>query len=266
MDCEWAKFDTDVDGNVRIRTQGRDFLQRIAEGDVPRYSSIEKFGENPSVTTTTDPEDIWDYGGMYTFSDTADIDRLSSSDDGDNHTIMVVGLDSNWEQITQFITLTGQTPVAMTPMIRTYRMRNMGDTDTAGDIYCFVNGATTGGVPDTATDIRAMIRAGNNQTLMAICTVPAGKTGYLFNGWAAISKAGGVIAVTAQFSARSRLFGGVFAVQARFACMTTGSSSQERTYRPPLLVPARTDILIRAETVSGDCATSGGFTIVMKDD
>lgn len=266
MDDEWAKFFTDVDGNVRIRTATSDFCQRLAEGAIAGYSFIEKFGENPEITQTTDPEDIWDGGGIYTWSTTADIDRLSSSDNSDTQSIMVVGLDANWEEVIQFVTLTGQTPVALTTtLIRVYRMRNMGTNNIAGDVYCFVNGSTTGGIPDTTSDIRAMIRGDNNQTLMCIYTVPADKTGYLCNGWAAISRAGGVVAVTGEFSARSRLFGGVFAVQARSACMTTGNSGWDRMYRPPLQIPARTDILLRSEFVSDDCAMSGGFTVILKD-
>lgn len=263
MDNEWSKFYTDIDGNLRIRTEVRNFLQRVAEGDVPGYSAIEIFGENPDVAEG--PEDNWDGGGLYTFSETADIDRISSSDDDDTQTIMISGLDADWHELTQFATLTGHTPAAITPMVRIHEKRNMSATDTAGDVYCFVNGATTDGVPDVSTNIRSVILTGNNKTLMAMCTVPAGKTGYLLNGWGAVSKSGGVIAVNAQLSARSCLFGGSFAVQMRFSCMTTGNSSQERTFRRPLPIPQRTDILIRTEAVSGDCITSGGFTLICKD-
>ena len=43
----------------------KDWFQKVAEGLVPGYSIMEKFGENPNVTTSTDPSDVWDKGGIY---------------------------------------------------------------------------------------------------------------------------------------------------------------------------------------------------------
>lgn len=240
-------------------------LQRIGEGRYPGYSVVEKFGENSEITTATDPADIWDYGGIYTWSTTADIDRLSSSDNSDTQNILVFGLDSNWMAVSQVVTLTGQTPVALsTSLIRVYRMINIGTTDLAGNAYCFVNGSTTGGVPDTPADVRAMIRNGNNQTLMCIYTVPADKTGYLYNGYVTISR-GVAAAAAGDFTARARPYGSVFQVKISASCISTGSSAWERNFPVPLELPPKTDILIRCEEVSATIGVSGGFTIVLRD-
>ena len=97
----------------------------IALGQIPGYSSVNKFGENPDVDTGTGPEDVWDYGGMYTFSTSADITQISSDDNSDTQVLTVIGLNSAWAEVTQTKTLTGTTPATLdTPLIRVYRAYN----------------------------------------------------------------------------------------------------------------------------------------------
>jgi len=44
-----------------------DFLLRVALGQIPGYSHINKYGHNPVVEVATDPEDVWGGGGIYDF-------------------------------------------------------------------------------------------------------------------------------------------------------------------------------------------------------
>lgn len=249
----------------QVPVDSMEWLQKVAEGNVPGYSSIEKFGEVPEVTTQTDPADVWDGGGIYNFSSSADIDRISSSDNGDTQLLLIYGLDENLFTVVQAKALTGQAPVALdTPLMRVYRIININSVNMAGDVYCFVNGAVTGGIPDDASTIRAMIRTPFNQTLMAIYTIPCDKTGYLYNGYAMISKSGGVAAAT-QFSAYAGPVGGVMAVKARASCNSAGNSSWNRNYLIPPALPQCTDILIRCEEVSATVGVSAGFTVLLRD-
>lgn len=251
----------------KVYARGRvfDFFQLVAEGSIPGYSVIEKFGENPDVEEGDAPEDVWDYGGIYVFSSTADIDRLSSSGAGDTQDILVIGLDEDWNEVQQVATLTGQTPVALaTPLIRVYRMVNVGTADLVGNVYCFVDGGVTGGVPDDSSDIRAGIRNGNNQTLMCVYTVPNGKTGYFWGGYVAVSRSGPQPA-NVDFTWRARKEGGVFTVASRISCISAGSSSWNYEYKSPVQLPAKTDVVIRCDAVSNDCGVSGGFTVLLKD-
>lgn len=265
VDSNGLNLDLEPDNSVPV-TPKHDWFQQMAEGGMPGYSSIEKFGENPEITTATDPEDVWDGGGIYTFSATANIDSISSSDNGDTQDIYITGLDTNWEEVNQTVTLTGQTVATLsTPLIRIYRMINVGSTDIAGIVYCYINGAiVVAGVPSLATDIRAIINNGNNQTLMCVYTVPAGKTGYFWAGYVSISRGGGVSAA-ADFTWRARAFGGVFSVKSRIAAVTGGNSSWNYTYKIPLALPEKTDVLIRCEEVSATVGVSGGFTVLLKD-
>ena len=248
-----------------------DLFFEIAKGNVTGHTTIEKFGEVSSVSTSSDPADVWDGGDvsgaeLYTFSTTADIDSLSSSDDTDSQDILIQGLDTDWNEVNQTVTLNGQTPVSLsTNLIRVFRMVNMGSTDIAGVVYNFVSGGTvTAGVPQTVTDIRAIINNGNNQTLMCIYSVPSGKTGYFWGGYVSVSR-GPSSSTFADFTWRARLFGGVFAVKSRIATMSNGRSSWDYTYKVPLALPEKTDVLIRVEQVGATLGASGGFTVVLID-
>lgn len=252
-------------------TPTKEWFQNVAEGNVPGYSIYEKFGEAPVVTTSTDPADVWDGAGisgaeLYTFSSSADIDSISSSNGSDTQDIWVEGLDANYNLVQQTVTLTGQTTATLgTPLMRVFRMVNVGSTDIVGVVYCYINGATvSSGVPTVSTTIRAMINDGNNQTLMCIYTVPAGKTAFFWGGYVSISR-GPASAAYCDFTWRARTVGSVFAVKSRISCQSAGRSSWDYTYKAPITLPEKTDILIRCEEVSGTVGASGGFTVVLKD-
>ena len=38
---------------------------RVARGDDELYYTVNKFGRNSDIDTATDPEDIWDGGGLW---------------------------------------------------------------------------------------------------------------------------------------------------------------------------------------------------------
>lgn len=243
-----------------------DFFQLVAESAFPGYSSVIVIGENISIEKKDVPEDIWDYGGMYTFSNSADIDRMSSSSAEDTQNVELVGLDTDWNEVRQIVTLSGQDPVALaTPLIRVNQMGNIGATDFAGDVYCFVNGDVTEGVPDTDENVRAMARVGNNQALSGIYTIPRGVTGYLLDGYTSLSRAGGA-AESADVTVRFRPYGSVFRTKSRVSCVSTGSNSFNRGYRTvPIPISERTDLILRCENITATCGVYGGFSILLKN-
>lgn len=235
----------------------------IAIGNRPDYSSMNKFGENPDVDSG--PEDIWDFGGLYNFSATADIDSISSDNDTDTQDVMITGLDENWDEVSQTITMTGQTRKDLdTPLIRVYRAINMGTVDIAGNVYIYPDTPLTTGTPTDTTKIRAMIRDGNNQTLMCVYSVPAGKTAYFMAGYVAFSK--GKANAVADFSWRARPFGSVFQVKSKIGLSSTGSSTWSYTYGVPVALPEKADIVVRCDAVNtADSAVAGGFDLVLVD-
>lgn len=67
--------------------QNIDFNLEVARGNIEGVSLFNKFGANPEIDTTTDPEDIWGQGGDYTGFDatageTVGVVSASGSDTG----------------------------------------------------------------------------------------------------------------------------------------------------------------------------------------
>jgi len=248
-----------------MKSIGRSFNQIVSENVLSQYSVMHKFGENPEIDTDSDPEDIWDYGGLYTFSATADITQVASSSIADTGPLTVIGLDENWEEVTQSITLTGRTPVVLsTPLIRLYRMYNIDSDVLVGDVYAAITGATFGsGVPDTASEVRGMIRIGNEQTLMCIYTIPSGCIGYMYSSYVAYGKSS---STGASMTMRMRPFGQTFKVKNKIAIIGSGTSLWTKPTIFPSAIPAKTDILIRCDDVEANNTNiTAGFEILLKE-
>ena len=244
-----------------------DFKMDIALGKVAGHSSYNKFGENPDMGTST-PEDIWDGGGVYTFSNTANINTLVSDDNSNTQNIYVEGLDNDFKEQSEIVTLNGTVAVNTTLAYRrVHRMVNAGTTDISSSVYCVTAGTSiVAGEPQVPADIRAIINNGNNQTLMCIYTVPAGKTALFTSGYVAFSRGvGGATPQTADFSWKARVEGSVFAVKSKIGLTSSGASTWRYTYGVPVKLPEKTDIKITCEDSSVSSAVSGGFDLVLID-
>lgn len=254
---------TDVDNNTPLPVS--DYLTEIAREKVSTASFIAKFGENPDIDVATAPEDIWDFGGEYTFSTTADIDTVSSSNAGDTQVLIIYGLDTNYNDTTQVITLDGQNEVTLgTNLIRVYRMINAGSVDFAGTVYCYVGNGSTDGVPDNDVDVRAIIINGNNQTLMAIYTVPAGKTGRYVHAQFGMVRA--LSTNYAEFETKARPFGSVFQVKAHVGTVNTGNSIADYRLGIAETIPEKTDLKMTCIDVSANgTAVFGLFDVYLED-
>lgn len=239
----------------------------VSMGFLPGYSVVDKFGENPLVDTGTAPEDIWEQGGKYNYDTfgTAPIQYVSSSDAGDvGQSIQVEGLDINGNISEEVITTNGQNNVTLdTPLWRVFRMVNVGNegTDLAGMLYCHTDPTPTAGVPATA-NIRALINNGNNQTLMALYTVPKGFVGFLYRGELGVSRSQTTgEARTAYFSRR---LGKLFTVKKRINLTNQGSSIFQDQRSFPDLIPGLTDIKLSVESVSANgMGIWGAFDILL---
>jgi hypothetical protein len=262
-----------ADGYLSISDQSSGLS--IAIGNVTATTFIHKFGAIPDFDTGDGVVTVWDGADdanidqmVYQYSSTDDIDSLSSSDNGDTQDIEVQGLDINYQVVTQTITITGQTRKALdTDLLRVFRMKNVGSTDNAGHIYCYVNGAITLGVPDTPADVRAVMQPGNNQTLMAIYTIPDATTGYMRDWFAAL--AGANKAANYVIEVRARPTGEVFQLKHASAIADTGTSSIQHEYVEPEVFEARTDIEMRASIATTGitaAAIAAGFDLVLIDD
>jgi len=234
---------------------------RIRNGSLRDCRFIYKFGFNGDIDTTE--ETVWDQGGLYSYIPTPSVLTFSSSSADDTaagtgaQTIMADGLDENYDQALEEISLNGQTEVSSTTTFaRIFRMyvlaAGSGET-AAGDIYAGT-GTVTAGVP---ANIYAKITQGENQTLMCTYTVPRNRIGLL---WAANVRSGG--SSTAIVTARTvfRPFGGVFRTGVRVLINNTGANEQTAY---PLPIQAKTDYEIRAVSSSPNTDVSATFQMMV---
>lgn len=258
-----AAGSTEGEGTAYLNV-GQPFNLQVNQGLIAGHSVVDKFGENPSVDTGTTPEDIWEAGGLYNYDadGTAPIVSLISDNILDTQDILITGLDVNGVETEQIITLTGTTRAALTtPLWRVYRMINVSPTNLTGTAYCYIG---TGGVPVLA-DIRAIIDNGNNQTLMALYTVPKGFVGYLYKG--ELGQSRGQTAGESRLAYFSRRFGGAFTIKKRVNVTNTGSSIYQDTRTFPDVIPSLTDIKLTVESVSGNnTGIFGTFDILLIDE
>ena len=246
----------------------------IAKGDVEGSTFIHKFGNAPDFDAVDGVVTVWDGADAghidqmtYVYSTSDDIDSVSSDSVADTFDIQVYGLDINWEDVTQTVTLTGQTRVALTtPLLRIYRMENTNGVDNTGHIYCYENTAIVGGIPTDSTLVRAVMQPGNNQTLMGTYTIPAGKTGYVRDWYASTAGANKTSNYTVEL--RIRPVNGVFQLKHVAALSDNASSYIQHDYSEPEVVMEMSDIEMRTRaTANGVTAASvsAGFDIVLID-
>ncbi len=138
---------------------------------------IRKFGTHDDVDSNTSNEAIWSYAdvaGDYVFpSDSGETMYISSSSALDTMPIRIQGLDADFKEKEQTITLQGQTRLTLDgTWSRINRAFNDDTNDIAGNVFVYTNGANTDGVPSTANTVKGVIENVHNQTLQAIYTVP----------------------------------------------------------------------------------------------
>lgn len=239
------------------------FEELVGLGYLPNVISEFKFGYNPDLALTT-LEDVWDFGGLYTYSTTADIDKISSSSTADNQDVLVFGLDANYDLTILEVTLNGQNKVSLgTSLIRLHRIKNVGSTDFAGAVYAYVDGTISGGIPTVATTIRGYVVDGNNQTLMLMYTIPNGYTGIIRGSSIFVGgrKSG---FVTVKYWVRP--FGSVFQVKDVIDLATTGTSAYQSLFDLPLGLKGKSDLKVNALGSTVNLTVGGTIDIYLFKD
>ena len=226
---------------------------------------VRKFGRNPDIDTGTDPEDVWEFGGLYTFPDNSGEQMyISSSSGSDTETIHIEGLDSNFNRKTVNIQLSGQTKTLIPDGIfsRVFRVYTVSDTALLGDVYVYTDSAVSSGVPDTASTVKAVVSPENQQTLMSIYTIPAGYHGWIVEIYGICSKVSGVTNPAADMKLMIKEYNKVLRTQ--YTCEFTDTLYKD-DFSIPLILPEKTDILWRAQTVKDNNTTiNAGFSLLLK--
>ena len=239
----------------------------ISRGHTLGYRTLYKFGYNPDVNG--DEETVWEQGGNYPWLDSAVTMFVSSTSVNDTsggsgaNTILIQGLDENYVEIEETITLNGQTQVTtQLSYLRIYRafVTLAGSSGTSGGIIYVGSSGATGGVPNGTVYANLSI---GNQTQIAAYTVPAGHTLYLdeINITAALSLANK--RVNASFHTRD--FGSnVF--RTRFINVLQ-SSQLKQLFKYPQEFAEKTDVEVRVSTNTSNNPIAASFQgVLIKND
>ena len=228
------------------------FELQVARGQISYHKTIFKFGYNSVVGATK--ETIWEQGGLYAYPPSDSVMTVSSSNVNDTsagtgaRTVEIFGLDADYNEINEIVTLNGQTAVNTTKSyLRINRglVRSAGSSGANAGILYAGTGTVTSGVP---ANIYLTINGdGDNQTLMALWTVPAGYTAFLTKMALSTGTSTNTPAVL-NASLVARPFEEVFQIKERFT-LTDGAHEQFYTF--PLRFTEKTDLEMRAFSSSG---------------
>jgi hypothetical protein len=204
-----------------------------------------KFGKNNTLGTSQ--ETVWLRGGHETYPTTNAIDKFSSSDGGDDQSIVVEGHtvdgSGNFTFVTQTVTLDGQTETSLTtPLARATRVYNNGATDFAGTVYVYEDDTVTNGVPQTSAKIHLQTEGTNNQSLKAATTISNVDYWLIGQIHAGVNKKT-TASVDFQFQIREK--GKVFRTRVPGSASSSGAAFSA-TLRPFLIVPKNADFRITA--------------------
>ena len=228
------------------------FELQLAEGQIPWHKHIYKFGQNAVVGNSV--ETIWQQGGLYSYPPSATTMTVSSSNTNDTsagtgaRTVQISGLDGDYNEISETITLNGQTAVTTTnSFLRVNRalVLTAGSGGANAGIIYVGTGTVTLGVP--ANVYTTINGDGTNQSLQAFWTVPANYDAYVYQTNISTGNSSNTPAVLKTLLV-ARPNGGVFNTK-EVIVLTDGNHLQNYSF--PIKLTEKTDIEFRAESSSG---------------
>jgi len=225
-----------------------DFGINVQKGLVDNFSAVGQFGYNPDVSTSF--ETISSVGGVYVYPTAASTAAVTSSNTAsdNNGTVLVSGLDSNYDLVSETLTIGGG--AGSVSFIRVFNARmitaNTGDAN-VGNLTVTVDSKTVAYVPATY-----------GASLSAVYTVPRNKRAWIVSASVGMSKQKELEAkiLTKQVSNGN--------VWNTVGYQTTFAVPIYRKFEIPILVPEKSDIEIRAKA-DATCAVSGSFSLYLED-
>jgi hypothetical protein len=231
------------------------FEMLVAAGLITGHHPVHRVGVVPSMSISATGT-VWDVNdtlypwNVFDLPGTVTVDRAAAGDAG--KTVFVIGLDSNFLEVTEEITLTSPTGNASTTSFaRVFDITlSNGPAQNVGDIDV-IKDAT----------VVARMRAERGQSASGIYTIPDGKTGYLMKG---------VAGCEASADGSGDVYfrpGGSASFRAIHSFEVEGSGGEyEYGFTFPVLLPARSDIDVRITTRANNGRYNAVFDILLIDD
>lgn len=228
-----------------------DEKMNIALGRLPKVGSIHKFGERTGISTSAST--VWDDGlTTYPWSvfDTAQTLTIVGTAPDNVLSVTVIGLDDNYDDISETIAVGSTGSVAFK---RVYRSYVSGTTSNDNVITI-----RTGGASGT---IVAQINPGFAQTLMCVYTVPRNHTALIMKGVATASADKDM-----QIQFFGRFLDGANYTPFRIQHIANiYQNNYQYEFSVPLALPEKTDIDVRVMGYSNDSGAkvTAAFDIVL---
>jgi hypothetical protein len=239
----------DKNGNI-INSFGGAANIEIAAGLINGYKNIHKFGQ---VDGTADNiSTCWTAASnvttvLYPWDIVPGTVSAVSTSSADTQTIRIQGLDSDYNEVEEDLTLTGTVATGTTTQVfhRVHRAFCVTGPTNVGRININDSGET-----------RAEIAPNMGQTLMALYTIPVGKTGYLCSFAASSSKN-----QSSTVALMARPEGGAFRTQ---STLSLYQNNGKIDYPVPVKFEEKTDIEVRIFNGSNN-TVSADFDLVLID-
>jgi len=240
----------------------RPYGLRVAQGKVAGLTHVYKYGYNADIDTAT--ETVWTYGDEYNWLGAATVLKITSNSTDDDVagagalTLMVEGLDADYEEISETVILTGQvsknTNKSYLRVHRMYVLTAGASLTNVGEIFAFT-GAHTDGDPNVSTTVHSHIAADAGQTLQAFYTIPAGKVAcmHTLNGTCSDNTNSIVL------SLRTRLEGAAWRTKEQFA-VHQGSVIFDKRF--PQIITEKTDVEVQG-LATGAVVASASMDFVL---
>ena len=225
---------------------------KISRGQIKGAIPVHKFGAVSSMSTATTGT-IWDKNDtIYPWSvwnagaNTITVNSSSASDV--NASVIVIGLDTNYDILQEEIVLSTQTGNSSSNnFIRVHRAYMSGANTNVGTIT----------IKNGSTDV-ALITAGFGQTLMAVYTIPRNYSGYLYQGTcSAQSGADGTGNMFVRYSDTS-----TFRIAHSFEVAGAGGQ-YTYNFSFPTELPEKSDIDVRLTTRSNNGRYTAAFDLLL---
>lgn len=247
-------------------TLSKDFLFDIQTGKYEGYKALRKYGINPDCGISTSPEYIWDGKYAYNYPTANEAIYIVSSDATDTSDVEVIGLIDNsgeWEEQTITATLNGTTAVLVGDFIRVFRMKVKSSVSPIGIVQARTDTTYTAVTTEASIiNLRGQISLdttgtfSRNSTLMAMYTVPSGKTAFAYRFFTAVGKN-----KDAEFDYQIREFGKVFITTGTIP-MYQKSEQYQLSYER---IEEKSDIRIAVSTENNNTKADASFHFILVD-
>lgn len=235
---------------------GIDFYIETLKGQKTGHSQVHLHGHNDNVDITW--TDIWNKNARMVYLSSAETMNIVSNNVNDTsagtgaRTVKVIGLDNNFNDISETVTMNGTTNV-----LTTLSYRRVLDLDVLTVGSNLENLGQIKATSSSTTEDQSIIEAEFNHSLNGRFTTPAGKFGILANYELDVSKDKDcIIAIRAGNG------------EAVLTAAHTNNIFQSTVFSPvpDLIIPPKTDIIFRAKGVQGIASVSVAFNMVLIDE